>query len=135
MAGLVTSDDLASFLQQDVELDEGDRAAAEFAVLAASGVVRRYCRRAFSIGAVPDEVRLATLRIAARMYKNPQGQSAYSYDGVAAGIPVDMSGRIITPDERLLLDHFRRKMMSVGMVLFDPPDTDEVDPDAYPASD
>lgn len=103
MEPLATIKDLQRLLQQEVDWTESDEGSADFALISASAVVRGYCRNSFPAGA-PDDVRFIVARVASRIFKNPQGISYQSYDGMLQQQPVDMAGRLLTPDERLILD-------------------------------
>lgn len=53
-------------------------------------------------GPMVDTARKVALRIAARQYTNPMATMSYQNANYSAALP-DMSGRLITPDERRIL--------------------------------
>lgn len=56
---------------------------------------------------IPDAVRLVALRIAARIFKNPQGRVSYSADNLQYQGAPDVSPRILTGDEMSMLRRYR----------------------------
>jgi hypothetical protein len=56
---------------------------------------------------IPDAVRLVALRIAARIFKNPTGRVSYSVDSASYQMAQDVSPRIITGDEMVMLRRYR----------------------------
>ena len=53
---------------------------------------------------IPDTVRLVALRLAARIFKNPNGRVSYSVDGQSIQTASDVSPRILTGDEMATLN-------------------------------
>lgn len=53
---------------------------------------------------IPDTVRLVALRLAGRIFKNPNGRVSYSVDGQSIQTASDVSPRILTGDEMAILN-------------------------------
>lgn len=53
---------------------------------------------------IPDTVRLVALRLASRIFKNPNGRVSYSVDGQSIQTASDVSPRILTGDEMAILN-------------------------------
>lgn len=53
---------------------------------------------------IPDTVRLVALRLASRIFKNPNGRVGYSVDGQSIQTAADVSPRILTGDEMATLN-------------------------------
>lgn len=53
---------------------------------------------------IPDTVRLVALRLAGRIFKNPNGRVSYSVDGQSIQTAADVSPRILTGDEMAMLN-------------------------------
>lgn len=56
---------------------------------------------------IPDAVRLVAVRIAARIFKNPQGRVSYTADNLQYQGAPDVSPRILTGDEMTMLRRYR----------------------------
>lgn len=104
-ASLTTTERVAAHVAQEVDqLDGADLASLEQSVEFANAVVLTYLglTDAFDLSdpQYPAAVTVAT-RVAARMFKNPRDLSSYGFNDVSQGYS---DPRILTPDERLLLD-------------------------------
>lgn len=111
-AELITVEDLATWTNQTIT-GVGEMAAAERLVRFAESIVRGWTRRptlaaGTDDGFVAGDYRLTAaqdvaLRIAARLWANPLDRVTYSAPGASyAGAP-DMAGRLLTPDEKIVL--------------------------------
>lgn len=56
---------------------------------------------------IPDEVKLVTLRLASRIFKNPTGRVSYNADSLNYQGAIDVAPRILTGDEAMLLKRWR----------------------------
>ncbi len=115
--GLITTAELQLHLQQTTGLSEFYADVADLAIELASGTVLAYCHRTDSpwyATTCPGAVRLVTTRLAARLFTNPQQRTSYSGpEGLNyAGGPV----RLLTDDEREMLDIYRPEERTVGTI-------------------
>ena len=56
---------------------------------------------------IPDTVRLAALRLASRIFKNPVGRVSYNVDNASYQGASDVSPRVLTGDEMAILRRYR----------------------------
>lgn len=56
---------------------------------------------------VPEDVRLVAVRIAARIFKNPLGRTSYNVDTANYQGASDVSPRILTGDEKMVLKRYK----------------------------
>jgi hypothetical protein len=114
---IITVAELQLHLQQTVALNDFYADVAELSVELASGAVLSYCHRLtrpwYSTNA-PAPVKLVALRLAARLFTNPQQRTSYAGpEGLNySGGPV----RLFTDDEREILNEFRGEDRTVGTI-------------------
>ena len=117
---LATVSDLSGWVGEPIPEGTADWTRAEWALRAASALVRSHTERTWADPdeSVPEQVVTVTLQAAARSYTNPEGWGNERLDDWGAGQrPVEEWGIYLTASEKAILaDHRPNKPRGLGAI-------------------
>lgn len=122
LAPLATVQQLSDWLGEPIT-DEADKTRAGSVLTAASVLVRNFTEKTWLVNgavdpALPDDVLMVTIQVAARGYTNPEGWRDERIDDFAGqGRVVPEAGLFLTATERdILAGHRAKKVTGIGVM-------------------